>query len=117
VSWFVVKVACAEPFRVPEPIAVVPSMKLTVPAGVPAGDTPVTVAENFTDVPRLEGFAEDVTAVLLVPVPVIVKFPELVAVPSGVVTVIGPVLAPTGTTAWIEVDSTNILTSSTPICW
>lgn len=42
----VVKVACAEPFRTPEPIAVPPLRKLTVPVAVP--EVALTVAVKVT---------------------------------------------------------------------
>lgn len=45
---------------VPVPRVVAPSLKVTVPAGVPApGATADTVAVNVTDWPKTEGFAVD----------------------------------------------------------
>jgi hypothetical protein len=98
VSTLVVREPCPA-LRVAEPITAAPSRKFTVPVGVPAGATPVTVAVKVTGVPEVAGFVEEVMLVLLVPVPVIVKLVKLVAVPPGVVTAMGPVVAPTGTTA------------------
>ena len=59
----VVNVACLLPLRVPLPIVVVPSRKLTVPDGVP--EPLVTVAVNVTDCPAVDGFAEEVSAVVV----------------------------------------------------
>jgi hypothetical protein len=65
------------PLRVPEPSAVAPSKKLTVPVGVPAGD--VTVAVNVLAWPNTEGSgAED----------------NVVAVANGAVAVSLTVLSP-----------------------
>ena len=45
-------------------IVVVPSLKVTVPVGVPEpGATTVTVALKVTDCPGAEGLSEDTTAV------------------------------------------------------
>jgi hypothetical protein len=50
----VLKVATCEPFRVPVPMAVVPSLNVTMPVGaVPAE---VTVAVNVTEPSRGAGF-------------------------------------------------------------
>ena len=57
----VVRVACPEPFRVAVPRVAAPSLKTTVPVGVPA--ELVTVAVKVTDCPRLEGFREETRAV------------------------------------------------------
>jgi hypothetical protein len=47
-------------------IVVVPSLKVTVPVGVPEpGATALTAAVNVTDWPNTEGLAEDTTAVLV----------------------------------------------------
>lgn len=43
------------------------------------------------------------------------KFVELVAVPSGVVTVIGPVVAPAGTAAVIFVEELIVKTAAVPL--
>ena len=51
---------------VPVPSVAAPSMKVTVPVGVPAaGATGVTVAVNVTDCPDTDGFTDDVTVVEL----------------------------------------------------
>src|SRR5258708_33537182 len=55
------KVATPLPFRVPEPIADAPSLKATLPDGVPA--ELVTVAVKVTGLPKADGLAEDVRAV------------------------------------------------------
>jgi hypothetical protein len=57
-----------------------------VPVGIPEGDTPVTVAVNVTIALEKDGFAEEEIAVLLVPVPVIVKPVNKLDVPVGVFT-------------------------------
>ena len=49
------------PESVPVPIEVVPSMKATVPVGVPAAE--VTVAVKVTCCPNTDGFADDATTV------------------------------------------------------
>lgn len=49
---------------VPVPSVVEPSLKVTVPVGVPPLD--VTVAVNFTEAPNVDGFSEDATEVELV---------------------------------------------------
>src|ERR1019366_1606602 len=59
----VVKVA-TPPLRVPVPIELAPSRKVTVPVGVPApGATGETVAVNLTDCPKTEGFTDEATVV------------------------------------------------------
>ena len=59
-----VNVAWPVTSRAPEPIIVLPSLKLTVPVGVPApGAWTVTVAVNVTDWPNVEEFCEEATAV------------------------------------------------------
>ena len=50
-------VATPPALRVPVPIVVAPSRKVTVPVGVPPG--PVTVAVKVTDWPKVEGFGVD----------------------------------------------------------
>ena len=55
------------PLSVPVPRVVEPSRKLTVPVGVPLpGATALTVAVKVTDSPKTEGFADEVT-LLVVP--------------------------------------------------
>jgi hypothetical protein len=51
------------PVSVTVPSVVVPSLKATVPAGVPPAD--VTVAVNVTGCPKVDGFVEDATSVLV----------------------------------------------------
>ena len=48
------------------PNVFVPSLKLTVPVGVPApGETALTVAVKVTDWPETDGFAEEATVVVV----------------------------------------------------
>lgn len=59
-------VAWPETLSVPVPSVVEPSLKVTLPVGVPApGDVTVTVAVNVTDWPNTEGFADEATAVVV----------------------------------------------------
>jgi hypothetical protein len=60
----VVKVACPEAFRAVGPDrTVVSSLKVTVPVGVPP---PLeTVAVKVTDCPKVDGFCEELTAVVV----------------------------------------------------
>src|ERR1700751_2536674 len=59
----VVKAATPEELRVPVPICVVPSRKLTVPETTPAGE--VTVAVKVMLVPAVAGEPEVVTTVMV----------------------------------------------------
>ena len=59
-----VNIACPLPFSVPEPSTFVPSLKVTIPVGVPVVDD-FTVAVKVTGCPKLEGFSDDVTAVVV----------------------------------------------------
>ena len=61
-SVVVVTVATPEPLRVPVPMDVAPSRKLTVPVAGPP--LPVTVAVKVRLDPAVVGFGLDVTAVL-----------------------------------------------------
>src|SRR6266568_4625317 len=57
-------VAWPEPFRVPVPRVLEPSLKVTVPVGVPApGLFAVTVAVKVTDCPDTDGLPEELTDV------------------------------------------------------
>ena len=61
----VVKVA-VPPDNVPVPSVVVPSLKVTVPVGLPLpGATALTVAVKVTDWPNAEGFAEEASVVVV----------------------------------------------------
>ena len=64
-SVVVLKVATPEPFSVPVPSVVAPSLKVTVPVGVPVeeGELSVTVAVNVTDAPEQDGLADEATDV------------------------------------------------------
>ena len=66
----IVKVA-TPPESVRVPMLVVPSMKVTVPVGVP--DPEVTVAVNVTDWLYTEPLGKEELTVVLVPAPVIVR--------------------------------------------
>src|SRR5438132_316808 len=65
----VVKVATPVPeLTMPMPISLLPSVKVTVPVGLPlAGDTGRTVAVNVTATPRFAGFGEEVRVVVVLP--------------------------------------------------
>src|SRR5579864_4449 len=60
-------VACALPFSTTALQSTVdPSLKVTVPVGVPvAGATVLTVAVNVTDCPKTDGFALELTLVVV----------------------------------------------------
>ena len=60
-----VKVA-TPPLSIGEPSTVEPSMKMTVPVGVPLpGAVGLTVAVKVTDWPKTEGFADETTEVVV----------------------------------------------------
>ena len=63
VSLVVAKVA-TPPLSACEPIFAVPSMKFTVPVGVPVVDD-FTIAVKVTDAPSVDGFSEDFSVVEL----------------------------------------------------
>jgi len=58
--------------RVPVPRMVVPSEKVTAPVGVPPVDG-LTAAVKVTDCPETEGFAEELTVVETLPLPLVVE--------------------------------------------
>jgi hypothetical protein len=58
----VVKVATPEAFSVAVPSAAAPSLKVTVPVGVPDAE-PVTVVVRVTALPARAGFALEATAI------------------------------------------------------
>ena len=61
----VVNVA-SPPLSVPVPMGLPPSRKVTVPVGVPVpGGTGETVAVKVTDWPKIEGFCDEITVVVL----------------------------------------------------
>ena len=63
-SAVVAKAACPEPFRIPVPNVVTPSMNVTVPAGTPAPE--LTVAVNVTGWPKVDGLGvREVVVVVL----------------------------------------------------
>src|SRR5204862_36269 len=62
----VVNVAWPEPSRMPVPRVLDPSLKVTVPVGVPApGLFAVTVAVKVTDCPDTDGLADELTNVVV----------------------------------------------------
>jgi hypothetical protein len=62
----VVKVACPEVMVTLAASVVAPSVKVTVPVGVPvAGATAATMAVNVTACPNTEGLGAEVTVLLL----------------------------------------------------
>jgi hypothetical protein len=64
-SVLVLKVAVF-PVRVPVPSVVAPSLKVTMPLGVPApGEVTLTVAVNVTDCPKTDGVPEEATVVVV----------------------------------------------------
>src|SRR5438876_418616 len=66
VSDEVAKLAWPEPLSDAVPRMLAPSLKVTVPVGVPTPRaTAATVAVNVTDCPETEGFADVITAVML----------------------------------------------------
>ena len=66
VSVDVAKLAWPDPFSVLVPRDVAPSKNSTEPAGVPVpGATTLTVAVNVTDCPNFDGFADEVTDVVV----------------------------------------------------
>jgi len=59
-------VATPDPFRAPVPNVVVPSLKVTVPVGVPVpGKVTLDVAVKVTDWPNTDGLAEEATVVVV----------------------------------------------------
>src|SRR6266566_4029608 len=72
-SVLVTNIAWPEPSRVPVPRGLEPSLKVTVPVGVPApGLFAVTVAVKVTGCPDTEGLAEEVTPVVVPGIVVVV---------------------------------------------
>ena len=60
------KVACPDAFKVPEPSVLLPSLKVTVPAGTAVPGAPATtVAVNVTDWPLFDGLSEEITVVVV----------------------------------------------------
>jgi len=67
-SVLVTNVAWPEAFRVPVPRVLGPSLKVTVPVGVPAPLVlAFTVAVKVTDCPDSDGLAEELTSVVVLP--------------------------------------------------
>jgi len=62
----VANVATPDPLSAPVPSVVPPSLNVTLPVGVPApGATAATVAVKVTDWPNTDGWAEEVTPVVV----------------------------------------------------
>ena len=62
---------------VPSTLALLMSRKVTVPVGVPPPPALVTVAVKVTDWPTMLGLSDDVTLVVVLPLTVWVRDPEL----------------------------------------
>src|SRR5438874_1962083 len=91
-SVLVTNVAWPEPFRVPVPRVLEPSLKVTVPVGVPApGLLAVTVAVKVTDCPDTDGLAEELTRVVVLDAAVVV-----VVVVGAAVVVVGAAVVVVG---------------------
>src|SRR5215467_151252 len=67
VSVDVLSVACALALRLAEPRFVDPSKKVTVPVGVIVNPSPAAVAVKVRDCPKLEGFWDEVSVVVVGP--------------------------------------------------
>lgn len=80
VSELVVNVATPEPFNVPVPRVVAPSLNVTVPVGVP--EAAATVAVNVTGEPTVDGFALEVRVVVVLCVTVCVKTADVLVTSS-----------------------------------
>ena len=102
-----------------EPMALPLSKNWTVPVAVPAPRAVVaTVAVKVTDCPKIEGFAEDVNAVVVVAVGVYVNSVFAKLVPPAVVTktlLLAPAV-PAGVVAVMVVELTKLtLVAATPL--
>src|SRR5438067_8978748 len=111
----VANVATPKAFSASDPSAVAPSLNITLPVGVPALPGSFdTVAVNMTTCPAGARLGSAVTAVVVVAPKM--KLVALIAVPSGVVTLMGPVAASMGTVAVMEVSETTVkLLAGTPL--
>src|SRR5437867_146205 len=92
-SVLVTNVAWPEPSRVPVPSALGPSLKVTVPVGMPAPAVlAFTVAVKVTGCPDTEGLAEEVTPVVVpgIVAVVVVDVDVVVVVVVGSVVVVEP---------------------------
>ena len=89
-SVLVVNIAWPEPFSVPVPRVLRPSLKVTVPVGVPApGLFAATVAVKVTGCPNTDGWTEEVSPVVVPGSVVVVVDADVVVevVPGGAVVV------------------------------
>ena len=73
------RVATPLPLRLELPMFVVPSLKLTVPVGVPLSKPgcAVTLAVNVTACPKLEGLGEETSAVFVGVKLVLIRMPTV----------------------------------------
>src|SRR5438876_1134623 len=95
-SVLVTNVAWPEPFRVPVPRVLEPSLKVTVPVGVPAPVLlAVTVAVKVTGCPDPDGLIEETTPVV-VPGSVVVVVGAAVVVVGAAVVVVGAAVVVVG---------------------
>ena len=72
----VANVAIPEEFTVPFPSSVTPFRKFTLPSGDPVG-IGLTVAVNVTDCPKVAGFTDEVSAVVVTAVTISVSALEV----------------------------------------
>src|SRR5262249_3934951 len=89
---------------VPVPICTPPSNKLADPVG----ESPVTFTANFTGCPKLAGFCDDDSPVVVTTSPLVNRSPEVMAlVPPAVVTVTSTVPTPVGEVAviWVALST------------
>src|SRR6185437_13053006 len=69
--------------RVPVPSVAAPSLKVTVPVGVPvAGAVAATVAVRVTDCPNTEGLADEATVLAVLPLATMIAFGSVLPVPA-----------------------------------
>ncbi len=86
------------------PIVVVPSRKLTVPAGEPApGETTATVAVRVTDCPKTDGLTDDARVVLVLAL--------LTTCETAVLVLVAKFASPTyvAVTEWVATDRVVVL--------
>ena len=108
-SVLVVNIAWPEPFSVPVPRVLRPSLKVTVPVGVPApGLFAATVAVKVTGCPNTDGWTEEVSPVVVPGRVVVVVDADVVVevVAAGTVVVeIGDVVVVVGGRVVVVVDA------------
>src|ERR1051326_3949947 len=80
--------------RVAEPIVTAPSLKSTLPVGVPDPETGVTVAVKMTDEPKHEGLGdEDTEVVVSMVLEIVYNWPVKLALPAPVPPIAAPSLS------------------------